>query len=76
MNLFNFLRHRQACSFLARSCTWGLGSSYRSHEKNRIRHGLFLANLALEKALKALVCKATRDLAPRIHNLVRLAELA
>lgn len=45
-------------------------------EKNRIRHGLFLANLALEKALKALVCKATRDLAPRIHNLVRLAELA
>ncbi len=45
-------------------------------EKSRIRHGLFIAHLALEKALKALVCKATKDLAPRIHNLVRLAELA
>lgn len=45
-------------------------------EKNRIRHGLFIAHLALEKALKALVCKATKDLAPRIHNLARLAELA
>jgi HEPN domain-containing protein len=45
-------------------------------EKNRIRHGLFIAHLALEKALKAIVCMATKDLAPRIHNLVRLAELA
>jgi HEPN domain-containing protein len=42
----------------------------------RIRHGLFFAHLALEKALKAHVCRQTRDLAPRIHNLVRLAELA
>lgn len=30
----------------------------------------------LEKMLKAHVCKQTNDLAPRIHNLVRLAELA
>ena len=42
----------------------------------RIRHGLFFAHLALEKTLKALVCKRTQDLAPRLHNLVRLAELA
>jgi HEPN domain-containing protein len=42
----------------------------------RARHGLFFAHLALEKALKAQVCRHTRDLAPRIHNLVRLAELA
>jgi HEPN domain-containing protein len=40
------------------------------------RHGLFFAHLALEKMLKAHVCRHTRDLAPRIHNLVRLAELA
>ncbi len=39
------------------------------------RHGLFFAHLALEKVLKALVCQKTRDVAPRIHNLVRLAEL-
>jgi HEPN domain-containing protein len=30
----------------------------------------------LEKLLKAHVCKETHDLAPRIHNLNRLAELA
>ncbi len=44
--------------------------------KNRIRHGLFFLHLSLEKALKAEVCRATNDLAPRLHNLVRLAELA
>jgi len=40
------------------------------------RQGLFFAQLALEKMLKALVCQSTNDLAPRIHNLVRLAEIA
>ena len=44
--------------------------------RNRIRHGLFFAHLALEKALKAHVCCATQDIAPRLHNLVRLVELA
>jgi HEPN domain-containing protein len=43
---------------------------------NRSRHGLFFAHLALEKILKALVCKETNELAPKIHNLIRLAELA
>ncbi len=42
----------------------------------RTRHGLFFAHLALEKLLKAHVCKQTGDLAPRMHNLVRLAEVA
>ncbi len=44
--------------------------------RTRIRHGLFFAHLALEKALKAHVCRVTQDIAPRVHNLVRLAELA
>ena len=39
----------------------------------RVRHGLFFAHLTLEKILKAHVCYHTHDLAPRIHNLVRLA---
>jgi hypothetical protein len=34
----------------------------------------FFAHLSIEKALKALVVKATRDLAPLSHNLVLLAE--
>ena len=45
-------------------------------DRKRIRHGLFFAHLALEKALKAHVCAKTQGLAPRIHNLTRLAELA
>ena len=45
-------------------------------KRGRVRHGLFLCHLALEKMLKALVCHATQELAPRIHNLVRLAEIA
>lgn len=44
--------------------------------EKHVRQGLFWAHLTLEKMLKAHVCKQTRDLAPRIHNLVRLAELA
>jgi HEPN domain-containing protein len=44
--------------------------------RGRVRHGLFFAQLTLEKTLKAYVCRQTQDLAPRIHNLVRLAELA
>ena len=45
-------------------------------ERGRLRHGLFFLHLALEKLLKAHVCRQTSDLAPRLHNLVRLAELA
>jgi len=37
---------------------------------------LFFGYLVLEKALKALVIEKTKDYAPRIHNLRRLAELA
>jgi HEPN domain-containing protein len=42
----------------------------------KIRQGMFFAHLALEKILKAHVCKNTDKLAPKIHNLVRLAEIA
>ncbi|HOO70671.1 MAG TPA: HEPN domain-containing protein [Spirochaetota bacterium] len=42
----------------------------------RSRHTLFFAHLSLEKILKAHVCRNTGDIAPRIHNLVRLSELS
>lgn len=42
----------------------------------RLRHGLFFLHLALEKMLKAHVAKETREVPPKIHNLIRLAELA
>lgn len=44
--------------------------------KNHPRHCLFFAHLTLEKILKAHVCRQTRDLAPRLHDLLRLANLA
>jgi len=44
--------------------------------RGKIRHGLFFAHLALEKTLKAHICKATGELASKIHNLVRLSEKA
>jgi len=42
----------------------------------KTRHGMFFAHLALEKILKAHICKKTEKLAPKSHNLVRLAEIA
>jgi HEPN domain-containing protein len=45
-------------------------------EDGRIRHGLFFLHLAIEKILKAHVCRKTQDLAPWKHNLLRLSDLA
>ena len=42
----------------------------------KIRHGLFFAHLAVEKILKAHVCKTTQKIAPKFHNLIRLAEVS
>jgi HEPN domain-containing protein len=44
--------------------------------KGHLRHSLFFAHLAIEKMLKAHVTRATRDIPPRTHNLIRLVELA
>lgn len=45
-------------------------------ESNKIRHGLFFLHMSLEKILKAHICRNINDVAPRTHNLVRLAELS
>jgi len=45
-------------------------------EKGHLRHSLFFAHLAIEKMLKAHVTRQTNDIPPRIHNLIRLAEMA
>ena len=42
----------------------------------KVRHGLFFAHLALEKTLKGLISLRSDALAPRIHNLIQLAETA
>jgi HEPN domain-containing protein len=53
---------------------WDVGADLVT--RGKARHGLFFLHLALEKALKALVCRATSDFAPKTHGLVRLADLA
>ncbi|MBW1933887.1 MAG: HEPN domain-containing protein [Deltaproteobacteria bacterium] len=45
-------------------------------EIKRYLYVLFCCQQALEKMLKALIAKQTKELPPRSHNLTRLAELA
>lgn len=44
-------------------------------DSGSVRHGLFFVHLAVEKAFKALYCKKEKKVPPKIHNLLRLAEL-
>jgi len=43
---------------------------------NRFLHGLFFCHLVIEKAIKAIVVKQTKEIAPRTHNLLYLSDLA
>lgn len=45
-------------------------------EKGHLRHSLFFAHLSIEKMLKAHVTRQTKEIPPRIHNLIRLVEIA
>lgn len=45
-------------------------------EKGHLRHCLFFAHLAVEKMIKANIVAVTKDIPPRIHNLVRLSQCA
>ncbi len=45
-------------------------------QRKRYIHGLFFCHLVIEKALKAHVVKATKEIAPRTHNLILLSEKA
>lgn len=45
-------------------------------DKGHFRHALFFAHLGIEKMLKAHVVKQTQQTPPKIHNLIRLAEIA
>jgi len=43
------------------------------HEKKKYPYALFIGHLALEKLLKSLVVKTTKEHAPRTHSLSLLA---
>ena len=53
---------------------WEVGADLVKRRKTR--HGLFFIHLAIEKLLKAHVCRATGEVAPKIHSLIRLSELS
>jgi AbiV family abortive infection protein len=53
---------------------WEVAESLFKHK--HYAHALFLCHLVLEKVLKALVLKRTKEFAPQIHDLRRLAEKA
>jgi HEPN domain-containing protein len=45
-------------------------------DSGKVRQSLFFAHLSLEKALKALVTRRTAEVPPRVHDLLRLAQVA
>ena len=50
--------------------------AFTLHRSMKIRQSIFFAHLALEKMLKAIICQKTDNIAPGIHNLIRLSEIA
>jgi HEPN domain-containing protein len=55
---------------------YDLGTAEAMLGSARYIYVLFMCQQTLEKALKAHVAKATLQLPPRLHNLLRLSELA
>ena len=67
---------RKQIEYWAKSSDEDFAAAQSLLEKGHLRHSLFFAHLAIEKMLKAHVTRQTKDIPPRIHNLVRLAKLA
>ncbi len=63
-------------AFWRREAEEGIQVARENYENKRYPFAMFLAHLALEKILKALVVRATKAIPPRIHNLTTLAEKA
>ncbi|MGB9592047.1 MAG: HEPN domain-containing protein [Candidatus Kryptoniota bacterium] len=53
---------------------YDMGVAEAMYEKEKFPYALFMGHLAVEKLLKALVVKTTREHAPYTHSLSLLAE--
>ncbi len=53
-----------------------LDTAEKLFQSKKFHHCLFFVHLALEKILKALVVSKKNDVAPPIHDLVRIAQKA
>ena len=54
---------------------WSFAKNTQDRHFDRLS-GTLRTSLSIEKNLKAHICRATNNLAPRIHTLLRLGELA
>jgi HEPN domain-containing protein len=60
----------------AEQARYDLDTARAMFDAGRYLYVLFCCQQAVEKILKALVARRSNELPPRIHHLVRLAELA
>jgi HEPN domain-containing protein len=67
---------QQQISYWLKGSTEDIEAAETLLKNNKIRHALFFAHLAVEKILKAHITKATENIPPRSHDLLRLSELA
>lgn len=58
------------------SADYDLKTAANLFKNRRYIYVVFLCHLAIEKTIKAIVCKRLRELPPYTHNLNRLIELA
>jgi HEPN domain-containing protein len=55
---------------------YDLDTARAMFDSGRYLYVLFCCQQAVEKALKAIIVRRTDDFPPRLHNLLRLAEIA
>ena len=55
---------------------YDLDTAFAMHNSGRYRYVFFCCQQAVEKAIKAIIAKRSNSFPPRIHTLMRLAELA
>ena len=55
---------------------YDLDTARAMRSSGRFLYVIFCCQQAVEKALKAIIVKQTHDFPPRLHNLLRLAEIA
>jgi len=60
----------------AERAQYDLATADAMFQAGRYLYVLFCCQQAAEKALKAVIAKKTGELPPRVHNLLRLAEVA
>lgn len=54
---------------------YDLDTAGAMHAAGRYMYVVYMSHLAVEKALKAAIVALTQDIPPRIHNLIRLAQV-